>query len=88
MPTTTLTYEQAMQLAPEQEFFSGPPPEIGWWMVCIKNMQRYEMRWWSGEFYSVPVHQNEVSIADVYATMPSSFKLNSIQYCARFWEGK
>ena len=91
MPTTTLTYEQAIELAPEQEYFSGQPPEVGWWMTrygCGDTFSMHGMRWWNGVFWSPKIVLCDLVIGDKIADMKSHFTLNEIQYCARFWEGK
>lgn len=91
MATTTLTYEQAMHLAPQQEFFSGTPPEIGWWM-CKQIYEFgsivYSVRWWNGKTWSVRVNSREWSDLDLFAEAETDLRFAEIQYCARFWEGK
>jgi len=35
-----------------KEWFSGPPPSIGWWPASI-NKDRSYLRWWNGEYWSL-----------------------------------
>lgn len=92
MPTTTLTFEQAYALAPQQSYFDGNPPEIGWWMTKSGMNSLYGLRWWNGEYWSVyfapPQSETITAVLDYLAKIKTSFSPNQIQYCARFWEGK
>ncbi len=92
MATTTLTFEQAYELAPQQEYFHGNPPEVGWWMTKSEKYSLHAVRYWSGEYWSVyftPCSYTKVfSNLNEQAKVKTSFSPDEIQYCERFWEGK
>lgn len=91
MPTTTLTHDQAIELAPQQEFFSGPPLDVGWRMTrygCGGNYSKFGMRWWNGTFWSPEIDPGDVILGDKISDLKSHFTESEIQYCARFWEGQ
>ncbi|TXH08491.1 MAG: hypothetical protein E6R03_18045 [Hyphomicrobiaceae bacterium] len=91
MPTTTMTFEQAYELAPQQKYFDGNPPEIGWWMTKSGMNTLHGMRWWNGEYWGIYFEPGDreviASALNNLAENKAAFASNQIQYCARFWEG-
>lgn len=93
MATTKMTFEQAYKLAPQQEYFSGNPPEIGWWMTYKPDaivVPEYAMRYWNGESWGVYCTPSDTCVDTIDQESKDWHKVKptKIQYCARFWEGK
>ena len=38
----------------KRKWYSGPPPSVGWWPASI-GRDKDVLRWWNGEFWSLPV---------------------------------
>lgn len=73
----------------EVEWFSGPPPEVGWWPAS--TIQRAEnLRYWDGQCWSCWVYhtrprQEAGSIARRAATVNEQ---SEIRWTHRWWEDK
>lgn len=44
----------------KRTWHSGPPPHIGWWNASTHKNKEF-WRWWSGERWSIGVHNMESS---------------------------
>ena len=55
------------------EWFSGPPPSCGWWPASVAEKAK-AVRWWNGEYWSIPVsvRMHKIKAADK-ATRKSIF---------------
>lgn len=49
----------------KKQWFSGPPPSLGWWPASIfKNENTF--RWWNGKQWSVAVTKQHTAYAASY----------------------
>lgn len=49
-------------------WYKKPPPHIGWWNASTARLH-YVWRWWNGQNWSLPVHENA--------------PLDEVEYCVK-----
>jgi len=60
------------------QWFSGPPPAVGWWPTA------YDMyRWWDGSRWSIPLYQNYPADAAGVRAQIASLWSSSVEW--RHW---
>lgn len=64
----------------EPEWFSGPPPSIGWWPASFCR-DRDSFRWWDGKWWSGGVRREvSANLAGLYAATPATFRVHEIKW--------
>lgn len=72
----------------EVEWFSGPPPEVGWWPASVGS-DTDSLRYWDGRCWSFSASSSEGAMVAVqYAKSPASLADDLIRWTHRWWEGK
>lgn len=70
----------------EVEWFSGPPPDVGWWPASANEFADV-LRWWDGERWSAGILPDaSCGRAGHAATVPAGIK--GIRWTHRWWEAK
>ena len=66
------------------EWFSGPPPEVGWWPADYPPRETDMLRWWDGKQWSCA---NFAERSSPVFLKPAPMQ-SDIKWTARWWETK
>lgn len=71
----------------EVEWFSGPPPEVGWWPASLYGWT-HVLRWWDGKCWSEAAFDTDGSSRAADRAKSRAGLKKDIKWTRRWWEPK